>query len=80
VRKTDEKRRRERQALVYSVRVENPETGVQEVDRGDDPAEEIVCAKLCYRRWGYKTWVVDLRTGLRLWRVERRERAAGGAA
>jgi hypothetical protein len=77
---TPEQRRDNLGRLIYSVRIEHPERGVEEVGRGSVLPDEIAFAKLYHAKNGCKTWVRCLVTGRTLWRAERRERAAGGGA
>lgn len=57
-------------ALRYSVRIDQPECGVREIGKGLDLDSLIDYAKRQHDETGLKTWVVDTKTGRRLWRSD----------
>jgi hypothetical protein len=68
--------RANRDRLIYSIRIDHPEHGVQELCRGADLDLEIAAAKEYHAQHGVKTWVVNLKTGRRAWRSDATKGAA----
>lgn len=71
------RKHRESPRVRYIVRVE--ENGfIREIGSGHSEDHEKDFAEKQWRKYGFKIWVLDLKTGVTVWRMPARAQAAGG--